>query len=438
MGGVPEERRLWSMSSGRVRPGGILETHLARVLFSAERRRRTGILTVDEGEVQTRLHLVDGRVVFAEAGTVAETLGRILLKAGTIDRDEYLLILERMSEPSEQDEVLRFGEVAIALGMLEPAQLSEALALQVRSKLARCFLLEDVAWLWIDDEAPRRTTPYPTPLEPTLLEALRRDPQRERWLELVSGQRDRVAHLTQRPDEIARRFVLRAPELRLVAQVEGRMLGDVLDRRVLDPEETAAILVALHLAELLELRAAPLPSKAAAVEIPREDPLREDPSREERAREAAARLREEMKRRIGAGAPEPAGQRARVQAERAFERAKRLFSQGAVERARDLFEEAHRLLPEAADYALHLRWARYLAAGDPLAKHVHEQELRDALLAALKQDRENAFAHHVQGRLLLAAGDERAAERAFAVASRLDPSDVDSVRYLRLLRSRRE
>ncbi len=433
---------LKSMSTGRVLPDQLLDTHIARVLFELQRERRTGLLAMDEGPVQTRLHLEEGRVVFAEEGTVAETLGRLLMKAGTIDRDEYLLILERMSEPSERDEVLRFGEVAISLGMLEPADLNEALAMQVRSKLQRCLQLDDAEWLWVDEPSGRIATPYPTPLEPALLEALRTDPQGYRWVGLLAAKRNRRVTLARTPDEVARTFGARGSELRLLSMIDGRPLAGLLSNRILEPENTGALLVTLLLAGVLEIGRlvsdrAPVRETATETRTKPRDraPASEEVPPEERARDAAARLREEMRRRR----PKPAtdSQRVRLDAERMFELGKRQLAQGAMERAIEAFERAASLMPEAADYGLYARWSRYLGEHDPIVRTLREHDLRAAVLEALQQDRTMAFAHYVQARLFLVDGDDKAAERAFSIAARLDPEDLDAMRHLRILRRRR-
>jgi tetratricopeptide (TPR) repeat protein len=442
-------------------PDRLLETHLARVLTLAQRERVTGVLTVDEGPVQTRLRIADGRIVFVEAGTVAETLGRVLMRAGKLDREEYLVILEELATPSERQVAERFGDVALRLGMLSPAELDEALATQVREKLVRCLQLDEAMWTFHSGPEGRSTTPYPTPLEPTLLEALRTDPQRHRWAGLLVAKRQRLAHLEHPADQVARRFGASPAELRVLGTVDGRPLGAVLAGRILEPESTGALLAALLLTDELVIgaRASELapqtpPGGAPSPEAPRavrETAVRRamhdvaavarlahpEPSRAERARDAAARLREEIRRRPSNAEPGPAAPESdRIEGEQAFERGRRLLQQGAIERAREAFERAVQLVPSAADYVLHLSWARYLGEASPSQREALEQVLRADVMEALRQDRKLAFAHYVQGRIFLLEGDERAAEQAFAVAAKLDPHDLETARYVRLLRLR--
>lgn len=419
-----------SMSTGRVVPDRLLTTHLARTLFSAQRESRTGVLTVDEGPVQTKLHIVDGRVIFAERGTLAETLGRLLVRQGTMDRDEYALVLEHMAKPSERDEIMRFGEVAIQLGMLTASELGAALGLQVRMKLQHCLQLDEAVWMWVDDESPRRTAPFPVPLEPAVRSALREDPQAYRWAGLLVAKRRMTVRLAGAPDALGRRFGVSPEELRLLKHADGRPLATVLQSGILQSEETGALIAALLFGDGLTL-VEPVPSEIPPARPPRA-PSQSSPHH--RAQEAAERLRLEMERR-GKAMPDP--QRGRLDAERAFEAGRKLLRHGNVEGAQAKLAEAVALLPEAAEYVLYLRWCAYLTDTDPMRKVVHEQQLRDAVLEGLRQDRKMAFAHYVQGRLFLIDEDETAARKAFAIAVHLDRSDLEATRYLRLLDQRK-
>jgi hypothetical protein len=443
-------------------PERLLETHLARVLFSAQRRGRTGVLSIDQGVIHTRLKLVDGRVVFAEAGTLSETLGRLLMRNGVIDRDEYLLILERMGEPSPKDEVLRFGEVAIQMGMLSASDLSEALELQVRLKLQHCLQLDDADWRYCDDESSRKGAPFPAALEPALRAALREDPQPYRWVGRLMSMRHFYIRLGGDSDVVGRRFHATPEELRFLKEVDGEALGDVLQSRAMEPTEIGALLAALLFADLLalepdppkhranqvapppvEARRAPRPKIAAppepgSAERPSEASAPNEPSADlaklDRAREAADRLRDEMRRR---GKDQPTSQRERIEAERAFEQGRKLLAVGGTNKALEHFAKAASLMGEAVEYLLHLRWCEFLVEADELLKPVRDQELRGTLLEALRQNRKMGFAHYVQGRLSLLDEDLASAEKCFLIATRLEPGDVESQRYLMLVRRRR-
>ncbi|MCA9604606.1 MAG: hypothetical protein KC619_03365, partial [Myxococcales bacterium] len=238
---------------GRIEPERLLDTHLARVFFAAKKQGRSGVLTVDEGELTMHVHVTDGVVTYVDRGALAETLGRLLMRQGVIDREEYGLILEQMTEPGDGDaEVRRFGEVAIQLGMLTEEELDEALRAQVVSKLQHCLTLDEGLWRF-DGSHPPAPSRFPVAFEPTLRAALMEDPQSYRWPGLLVAKRTRKMRLGAEPEAIAERFALTDEELRVVRAMDGRPLADLLASRLLPPEEAGVVVVLLLFAELLDL-----------------------------------------------------------------------------------------------------------------------------------------------------------------------------------------
>jgi len=432
---------LASQSFGRLVPDRLLDTHLARVLFGAQRSRRSGVLTVDEGSITTRIHLLEGGVVYVDRGPLAETLGRLLMRQGTIDREEYLVILERMSAPSGRDEILRFGDVAIQLGMLTSNELHEALSLQVEQKLERCLQLDEGFWHFDAHREPSRSR-FPVKLEHALRAALRDDPQAFRWAGLLVARRRLHIELVEPADTIAARFEITPAELRFLHASAGRPVADALASRQLEPTEAGVLLVALLFAGVLRLgehdsgrlrRSEVEALRTAAHAHQRErSPGPTAQEREAQAREAAKRLAEEMERRGHA----PTERGPRLEAERAFEDGRKLLASNAIGRALATFERASALMPEASEYRLYACWCRFADEKDPVHRSVYEQDLRACALDALNVNRRLGFAHYVHGRLFLAEDDLEAAERALRFASKLDPGHTEAARYLRLVQSR--
>src|SRR5262245_4220178 len=70
----------------RAHRGGMTErsaTGFVRTLLKFRELRMTGVLTVAAEGVTTVFYLGGGRVMFAEGGTLRESLGRILVECGT-------------------------------------------------------------------------------------------------------------------------------------------------------------------------------------------------------------------------------------------------------------------------------------------------------------------------------------------------------------------
>lgn len=423
---------------GRIDPDWPLETHLSRALFEAQRGRLTGALSVDEEGVTTRIHLADGEIVFVDRGRLAETLGRLLVDDGTIDREEYGLILEHMAETPEGQAVMRFGEVAIRLGMLSPGEIHGALNRQVERKLQRCLQLDEGFWHFEAGAPP--DSRFPVRLEPALRVALREDPRAPRWAEHLWRKRLDTVRFERQPGALGERFGAAPVELRLLRAIEGRTLAAALESEILDRTQAGALLTALYLGGAMILEHLPsdrLDADETArlrAEHYRRREEKRTAMRARRAGEAADGLKAEMKRRVTA-ARTNSESKPRVEAERSFEEGRKLLARGAPRAALEPFERAARLLPEP-EYVLHVAYCRHAIESDPVHRSIYETDLRAAALAALAENRKLGFAHFVQGRLFLDEGDLEGAERAFRIAARVDPGDVEAARYLRLVRRR--
>ncbi|MBZ0117012.1 MAG: DUF4388 domain-containing protein [Sandaracinaceae bacterium] len=408
-------------STGQVSPSAPLDTHLGRVLVAAERERRTGALEVESGSSLARIHVVEGRIVGVEHGLVAETLGRILVAEGKLEQDEYLLILEAMEKTAPSEAFLRFGEVAIKLGMLSTDEVTEALQLQVRRKVVRCLQLEHAQWQWLD--APAARIHFPCKLPGLVLQALRTDPDPRRLSSALEPYGESVPRRRAELDALAADFELSAAQLRFVRELDRAPLGRSLEQSQpgLRHRDAVALTIALVLLDAFELPASP--------------------TRNERAHAAAARLRDEIARRGGRAAQEAGVQESapheRLSAEQFFARGRRALEQGALKQAQPLLARAAHLMP-ATEYVLWHCFAAYLSQTDEVLRTAALDALRDAAQRALLEDRNVGFTHYVRGRIFLVEGDERGALKAMTIAAHLDPSLVDAQRYSRLLKQRLE
>ena len=100
---------------------------LLEELLAIHREQRTGLLDVAAPRVRTVLYFKAGTLVFAEQGTLGQTLGRIMLEKKLLTEEQYATVIERMTDAIFQSEGMRFGEVAIQLGFIGPEVITEAL-----------------------------------------------------------------------------------------------------------------------------------------------------------------------------------------------------------------------------------------------------------------------------------------------------------------------
>ena len=410
-----------------------LETHLALVLRAAEAQEASGVLEVVAGAHRTGIVLHEGVPVFADAGTVGETLGRVLLRSGRIDSDEYAAILRRMTEALVDDETMRFGEVAVELGILDPLEVSEALRKQVREKIVGCLQLERADWTFrADPDAAARVARYPAPVSAVLSDAILAPGESRAWFDRMQ----RYTHLYPqlRIDSRGSMPGLTPARLRFLRMLDGtRSAGMVILAASTQLEDAPGLLAMLTLLGRVELRDAPLVRTIPPAPEP-PAPARETPARTTDAADLAAKLRADLGR--GRAAPAPQEHRTRLSAEDSFEKGRRCLTQGRLAAALPLLQAAAEAMPGAREYALYHRFTQYLSTEEVQLRKALLVELEALVLEVLGEDRRCAFAHYVQGRLAAVEGDDASALRCFRIAAQLDPHDVEAQRWYRVISSR--
>lgn len=435
--------------AGRVTDEDLLATHLARVLVLLREERASGVLEVSEETLHSSIYLSEGVPVFAEGGSVDDSLGRVLLKNGSLSREGYVRILQRMTDALVDDELMRFGEVAIELGLLSPAQVSTALAEQVRCKIQRCLHASHATWVFREDHAAvDLVARFPLRIEQVILDALLDPDEAERWAERLAPKEEFFVVLGSGDGVMTTAVGLTPTRLRLMRFCDGtRTLGEVLAANIVSRREAVALLTALLLGGRATLSQAPQPRRReprgdARPPAPRPAPGPEpaagpvaqpDPNAAERAARAA-QVRAELERR-GRGAPAPSHARVGLTAEQSFERGRRLYRDGKLVPAQKELARARHDMPGSIEASLWASFVDYLLA-DAERQRELAPELERTSLSALRHDKNFAFAHHVQGRLRHASGDEDGARKAFRIAVQLDPDDDESMRFARLLTAR--
>ncbi|HEX2483658.1 MAG TPA: DUF4388 domain-containing protein, partial [Myxococcota bacterium] len=130
------------LRAGESEDAGACGVSLAELLVDRKRARASEVIELRAAGVCTAIHLREGDPIFAEGGSLQETLGRQLVRRGELSHDEYARVVARMTEAVIQHQSLRLGEVLVELGLLSPAEVYDALALQVREKIVACFQWE--------------------------------------------------------------------------------------------------------------------------------------------------------------------------------------------------------------------------------------------------------------------------------------------------------
>ncbi|MDJ0866545.1 MAG: DUF4388 domain-containing protein [Myxococcota bacterium] len=403
----------------------------------------SGVLEVRAGGVCTRIHLRAGEPVFAEGGALRETLGRMLVRHGEIAQDDYVRVVERMTERLVDCETIRMGEVLIELGILSPVEVFEALSRQIVEKIGACFRWSEFEYRFeLGTEVAEENGEYACPpLELLVLSGIRDNfgpDQLDPIMKRHSGHRVR---LDAEPGDLVRRFQLTPAEQKLLLLLaEGKALATVLAASPLSREQTAQLVAALTITRAAGFAAIGGSAGSHAA-----------PAWPQAAGSAAAKqglmwggslagLRREVDRarRTASSGDAKVNERTDcLRAERAYQRAKLMFESGALAGARHELVSALELQSGEPEYEMLLAWIELqLARGDDERAAARAQAERVAR-TVLEQDRENVRAHVVLGQLAFAAGDAEAASRHFSTAARIAPNDHDAQRGLRMLERRK-
>ncbi len=256
-------------------------------LIALRVEQRTGVLAVRCGEVGTSIMLRAGEIVFAEEDAQAETLGLLLVRQSKLTQTQYEHVIARMAGgPEARDAAaagqLRFGELAVELGMLTTPVVVKALGDQVRFRVMRIFQRRDeLSWQFsphMESEMGFASgTPgaalraavgsAPPSIEELVLDAVRwidDDHKNELGLFMVLGQKLGV-RAEDRPS-IAARFALGREETEFLAKLDGKLsIGAVLSMS--GAVDGPAVLTALLLTNVLGVADAEAPARAADTPI---------------------------------------------------------------------------------------------------------------------------------------------------------------------------
>ena len=177
--------------------------------------RRTGVLVVRSDGLRTQIYFDYGKPLFAEDEAPGETFGRLLVRQGVLTNDQFVRVIDEMTRAARGNSQLRFGEVAVGLGVLTPEQVERGLAEQVCGIITRSLQRGDSQWVF-EPSATAAKPPRSFSLEinPVVLAAMREAPDTSAVAEFVAA----------RPEEFV---VVAGPRPAPEPRDEGRTAGAV-------------------------------------------------------------------------------------------------------------------------------------------------------------------------------------------------------------------
>jgi hypothetical protein len=389
----------------------------ALVLGALARSRRTGTLERRCEGACTRIYLAAGRPVLAEGGALRDTLGRMLVRRGAVSQENYIRVIERMTERLVQNESVRMGEVLVELGLLEPSEVFRALSEQMTEKILACFRRVPFEWTFDEGEPPEDAAGgFEIPPVPRLiLDGLRRHLPEGALPSFAETHGD--ARLAVPDGEaLAAELGLGPDERRWLASFDGRRTLRALLAAAGDQSRDLAILgAALAASGRLRLGAADARPRSPRIPAAAPEPARPVPAPE----------------RIRAPRRDPA--RDRLDAERSFHAAQDALRAERVKEAFTAAQRAVALAPDETEYRMLEAWLAYLAA---------QVDLRIARAKAVacaermaQEDPSAPRPHVILGRIALEDQRHDDACREFEFALLRNPADTEAVQGLHRART---
>jgi hypothetical protein len=147
---------------------------LIKAVMALVAERRTGVLDVRAQGVRTRIYFANGKAVFADDEALGETFGRLLVRRGVLTNEQFVRVIDEMTLAAKGDTQLRFGEVAVGLGVLTPEQVERGLSDQVSAIISRSLQRDESQWTFDDSlVAAKPPRSFVIDLDPILSEAAR-------------------------------------------------------------------------------------------------------------------------------------------------------------------------------------------------------------------------------------------------------------------------
>ena len=227
-----------SITDKQLRPGDIVE-----VLMAIRRDEFTGCLVVDEAGFTMRLDVKAGRVLAASGGPPETGLGPILEEMGQLDAEAR----EKLMAEAQQNPGVRLEEIALRLGWVNAAYVHQGLSRQLEARIEALVPLAEgkcrfFTGVGVDDSRALDSRP----VETVVFDWLKTHPiHRDQLTEpFVAQHADTVFEPTETAEKLLGLMKLGGRGVRLLRQVNGSPLREVLSNPAISRAEAS---LALHL-----------------------------------------------------------------------------------------------------------------------------------------------------------------------------------------------
>lgn len=251
-----------------------------QLLVDLWKQSKTGMLRVTTEGVQTTVYIKGGMPIFAEQGTLGDTLGRILIRSGRITEEQFSRAVDLITERLVDNEQLRLGEALIKLGFLTAEEVMEALRDQMQAKIIACFRHERFHSDFKEgEEHLEGVGSFESPFELLLLKGIKGEVNPMRLDHYLSPLSDNYPLIDINVAvELAERMGLTSQEQTFLSSIDGKKTLKLLrESSILDQVHASQVLTGLVPTDTLQLKEQAL-SEAEAV-LPELEEVAEAPAK---------------------------------------------------------------------------------------------------------------------------------------------------------------
>lgn len=123
--------------------GDLSKTPLPEVLQTVHHYKVPGVLVARRREIEKKIYIWNGDVIFATSNDREDSLGNVLLRAGKLTQEQFEESIRRLLEARTSEETRRHGAVLVDMGLLTPEELFASVTRQVRDILFSVFDWEE-------------------------------------------------------------------------------------------------------------------------------------------------------------------------------------------------------------------------------------------------------------------------------------------------------
>ncbi|TAN38769.1 MAG: DUF4388 domain-containing protein [Nitrospirae bacterium] len=131
-------------------PSGLLNDFgFSDTLIGLQRNKKTGVLKIFFGDIVKKVYIRGGEVIFSASNQYEDRLGELMLKEGTLSREQYEKTIHEMILTGQKQEV-----VLVRLGYIKAEDLSGLLRHQSEEIILSLFTLKDGRFEFEEKELP--------------------------------------------------------------------------------------------------------------------------------------------------------------------------------------------------------------------------------------------------------------------------------------------